>query len=73
MLNGIYDIKIFTHAIELFNYLDQPDSIVPDVFLMDINLPGMRYWKTFVFILNMTRTPSLLLPRRNWEMMKNTI
>ena len=41
MLNGIYEIKIFTHAIELFNYLDHPDSIVPDLFLMDINLPGM--------------------------------
>ncbi len=43
MINGIYEVKIFTHAIELFNYLDQPDSVVPDVFLMDINLPGMRY------------------------------
>ena len=41
MLNGIYEMKIFTHALELFNFLDQPDSSVPDVFLMDINLPGM--------------------------------
>ncbi len=42
MLSGIYEIKIFTNALELFNFLDQPDCIVPDAFLMDINLPGMN-------------------------------
>lgn len=41
MLNGVYEMKVFTHALELFNFLDQPDSIVPDVFLININLLGM--------------------------------
>lgn len=41
MLSDLYDIKRFSSAVELLTYLYKPEIEKPDIFILDISLPGM--------------------------------
>ena len=41
MLSDEYDIKRFSSAVELLTYLYKPEIEKPDIFILDISLPGM--------------------------------
>ena len=41
MLSDQYDIKRFSSAVELLTFLYKPEIEKPDIFILDISLPGM--------------------------------
>lgn len=36
-----FEIELFSNGGDLLAYLNQPDTVAPDLFLLDISLPGM--------------------------------
>ena len=41
ILSVDFETEIFSNGGDLLAYLNQPDTVAPDLFLLDISLPGM--------------------------------
>lgn len=63
MLSDGLDINIFSNAGDLLAFLQMFDTVAPDIFILDISLPGMdgvRFYAKFVTMAGFRIHPFLL-------------